>query len=118
MTIQTKLITAVIIVGVIYLFIVILMYSTGTNPNWPPIVAACPDYWTVQGTNENQRCVNTRSLGTCPPTEGNKFTTMNFSEYPYDDALVGTCNKYKWANTCNVPWDGITYGVVNPCDSV
>jgi hypothetical protein len=28
----------------------------------------------------------------------------------------GLCNKYNWANTCGVTWDGITYGVKNPCD--
>ena len=29
----------------------------------------------------------------------------------------GTCAKYSWANKCDVSWDGITYGVENPCNS-
>jgi hypothetical protein len=117
MTFQKKVIGVIAVGLVIYLAIVFLMYSKGTDTNWPPLVAACPDYWTVRGTeNGEQKCINMRDLGTCPPTGGAKHTVMDFSDYPYNDEHLGTCSKYRWANSCNVSWDGITYGVVNPCD--
>ena len=31
------------------------------------------------------------------------------------NAENGTCSKYTWATRCGVTWDGITYGVNNPC---
>ena len=41
---------------------------------------------------------------------------MNFNQAPYI-GNKGTCNKYKWAQGCNITWDGITSGVPNPCDA-
>ena len=40
---------------------------------------------------------------------------MNFNNAPYTGDN-GTCNKYIWAKKCGVTWDGITYGVENPCN--
>jgi hypothetical protein len=39
---------------------------------------------------------------------------MNFS-VPTFQGGDAACQKYKWANDNNVSWDGITYGVPNPC---
>ena len=39
---------------------------------------------------------------------------MDFNT-PYFRGSDGTCNKYKWAKSCDLTWDGITYGVANPC---
>ena len=39
---------------------------------------------------------------------------MNFN-LPAFTGSNGTCAKYNWANNCKVSWDGITYGVENPC---
>ena len=39
------------------------------------------------------------------------FTTSSFT------GSDGLCSKYNWANNCGVTWDGITYGVKNPCDT-
>jgi hypothetical protein len=41
---------------------------------------------------------------------------MNFN----DPAFSGSnelCAKYRWAKKCKISWDGITYGVDNPCQS-
>ena len=40
--------------------------------------------------------------------------TMNFNQAPFN-GTNGDCAKYKWANRCKLSWDGITYGVSNPC---
>jgi hypothetical protein len=39
---------------------------------------------------------------------------MNFNTSAFTGSQ-GACNKYNWATKCNVTWDGITYGVSNPC---
>jgi len=110
----------VIIAGFIILLIILLGVGAtskyGTDEQWPPIVSDCPDYWTLKGTKESPMCINTRNLGTCSSTEGKKHSTMDFSKYPFNDEVTGTCSKYKWATACGVSWDGLTYGVENPCD--
>ena len=44
----------------------------------------------------------------------NNMNSMDFSTAPFTGDN-GTCAKYQWASKCNVSWDGITYGVTNPC---
>ena len=39
---------------------------------------------------------------------------MNFDQAPFN-GTDGNCAKFKWANKCGLTWDGITYGVSNPC---
>ena len=81
---------------------------------WPPILPACPDYWISDGSGNKSMCVNVKDLGTCPAPSGSKHQIMDFSGSTYTGSN-GLCAKYTWANNCNVSWDGITYGVTNPC---
>lgn len=110
-----KIILTLAIIGLIILLIVIgvsLSKSTSTMV-WPPIVGACPDYW-VDLKGDGEACYNTKSLGKCNlPSKGDK-NPMNFDVSPFN-AENGTCSKYTWATRCGVTWDGITYGVNNPC---
>ena len=39
---------------------------------------------------------------------------MNFNQSQFTGSN-GTCNKYLWAKKCDLSWDGLTYGVPNPC---
>ena len=73
----------------------------------------CPDYWVIDGSGNNAKCINVKDLGTCKSL-GNKHQTMNFNTSAFTGSQ-GACNKYNWATKCNVTWDGITYGVNNPC---
>jgi hypothetical protein len=109
------LFAAIIILIVALVFIgITLSYSSDTT--WPPMTPECPDYWTIDGSGNNQRCVNVKDLGTCPPKNGETHLTMDFNT----PAFTGSnemCAKYTWANNCNISWDGITYGVDNPCQT-
>ncbi len=106
-----------IIILIIALVIIGIALSYGKdNQVWPPIVPACPDYWTMDDS-DNATCVNIKDLGTCPATGENTHLSVNFNEAPYLGAN-GTCAKYTWANKCGISWDGITYGVNNPCQAV
>jgi hypothetical protein len=71
----------------------------------------CPDYWEIEQTDTGSKCVNVQNLGTCPAASGDQYLSVDFSSKNFTD----NCSKYTWANNCNVAWDGLTYGVENPC---
>jgi len=109
---------AAIIILIIALIIIGIFLSSSTNTNWPPMTPDCPDYWTMEQdvSGKNTTCVNIKDLGTCPPQSGNKHLTMDFNGSEFTGSN-GRCAKYTWAKKCGVSWDGITYGVNNPCQS-
>lgn len=109
------LIIAFVILLISLFFIGMALYYS-RNQHWPPMVPDCPDYWVSQGTGQNATCANVRNLGVCQPTSGDSHLTMNFNNAPYVGAN-GNCAKYTWANNCKIAWDGLTYGVPNPCVS-
>lgn len=112
---KVVLFSAIIILILALVFIgVSLRYST--DQNWPPMTPQCPDYWTIDGSGNNATCVNVKNLGICPPQTGNKYLTMNFNT-PEFSGSNKMCTKYTWATKCGLSWDGITYGVKNPCQT-
>lgn len=113
---KTILFAAVIILLVALLLIDFALSSATNNQTWPPMVPDCPDYWTIDGSGSNATCVNVQNLGTCPAPSGQQYLTMNFNNSPYTGSN-GTCAKYTWATGCDISWDGITYGVDNPCQT-
>lgn len=118
---------AIVAAGVILLiislvFIGVIMKKANESEAWPPILGDCPDYWVDLG-KDGSACYNPKKLGSCNiPTKDNK-NTMDFTKDAFtgDD---GACNKKKWSQKCSknaeigpIAWDGITYGVADPCDS-
>jgi hypothetical protein len=110
------LIAAIIILIIALVVIGIALSGNFNNEEWPPMLSACPDYWKIDGSGNMTTCTNIKDLGTCPPKSGEKHLVMNFNTTPYTGDN-GTCNKYTWAKKCDVTWDGITYGVENPCNN-
>jgi hypothetical protein len=108
-----------ILIFMAILILIITLVSIGITikkqklAGWPPIIGDCPDYW-VDISGNGQRCVNVKDLGTCKSST-TKHLNMDFtsSEFTGDNSL---CAKYTWANNCGVSWDGVTYGVSNPCN--
>jgi hypothetical protein len=110
-----KIILIIAIVILIICLIVIGFSINNTKNNvWPPVVPNCPDYWVIDRSSNNTTCINIKDLGTCPPLSGDKHLKMDFSVAPYIGSN-GNCAKYTWANNCGLAWDGINYGVNNPC---
>jgi hypothetical protein len=110
------LIIAIILLIVILIVIGIALAKSKRDESWPPTVGSCPDYW-VDVSENGGSCFNKHSLGKCNiPSGKNERNTMNFNQPPFtgDD---GDCSKHRWATRCGVTWDGITSGVVNPCDN-
>ena len=110
------LFSAIIILIIALVIIGISLTSKSASIEWPPMTPDCPDYWTIDGSGNNTRCINQKDLGTCKPPSGINHLIMNFNN-PTFTGSQGTCNKYTWATNCGVSWDGITYGVNNPCQS-
>jgi hypothetical protein len=115
---KKKLIIFFLILLVIILFIIsYTINDKSNNIKWPPYVANCPDYWLDLSSNGSM-CYNKHSLGTCGVPTLSNDNTIDFTRSIYTSSQ-GDCNKKKWAETCGVSWDGITYGYGNnnPCSS-
>ena len=115
MTFQKMVLTiATILLIIILVMIGISLSRASEKDNWPPIVGKCPDFW-VDMSGNGEACFNSHNLGTCNIPSNKNKNTKNFNELPFK-GVNGDCYKYKWAKQCNVTWDGITSGVINPCD--
>jgi hypothetical protein len=104
---QKVVLIAAIIILILALTFIGFAISYSQNQVWPPLIPGCPDYWDVDGSGN---CLNTLNLGTC----NLNGDPMSFNTSAYQGS-EGLCAKYTWANKCGVTWDGITYGVNNPC---
>ena len=112
---KTILMVAVIILIIMLVVIGVSLSKSMDEQVWPPIIGECPDYW-VDMSGNGEECFNSHSLGKCNvPTDGQK-DPMNFNTAPFNSA-TGLCSKYRWAQACDITWDGITSGVKNPCDT-
>jgi hypothetical protein len=103
---KTLLVIAAIVLIISFIVISIMIYNAKEKDKWPPIVSKCPDWWTE---GEDGKCSNTKNIGTC--------STYDPSAIVYTGSN-GPCERYKWATGCGAAWDGVTYGVDNPCDSL
>ena len=116
---STILSSAIIMLLLSLIFIGTSLKNAKGNQTWPPIIASCPDYW-VDLSDNASACFNSKNLGKCSLNiDGGQSNTMDFTA-PQFVGTSGNCNKNKWANNCSttnspVTWDGITYGVSDPC---
>ena len=106
----TAIITCIILL-VILIFIWVTLTYAKKDVSGGPIVPQCPDFWEIEETATGPKCVNVKDLGTCLAPAGDEYLTLDFNSANFTD----NCAKYTWANNCNVAWDGLTYGVANPC---
>ena len=116
-TFQKLVLFGAIIILIIALIFIGIALSYAEDERWPPMTPECPDYWLVDGSGNNTTCINIKDLGTCQPeSKDDRHLKMNFNS----PAFTGSnemCAKYTWAKKCGVSWDGITYGVSNPCQT-
>lgn len=102
--ILTIITLVILIVILLVVFVFVNNYYTKRNYNF--LVTTCPDYWVdLKG---NGICTNVKNLGKCGVKD------KNFNVEPYK-GNHGRCAKYTWATGCNIAWEGITYGIKNPC---
>jgi hypothetical protein len=76
-----------------------ILYNNKTSilgTNWSPLVSNCPDYW-MDLKGDGTECLNAKNLGNCPAT-----TTLDMTQFKTN------CDKYKFATSNGLTWDGIT----------
>jgi hypothetical protein len=83
------------------------LYNNKSSVVYPPVIANCPDYWLEKPSNDNDTniCFNTNKLGKSSCEKNKDFTGSLWT------GGDGNCNKYKWAKSCNLTWDGITNSI-------
>jgi hypothetical protein len=104
------------------LFLIILLFNYADS-EWRKLPQKCPDFWVEE---ENGQCYNIKGLGKCNSSNIGDYSEKNVTlknidkqKYYYMDfTLQGDCDKQKWANGCDIAWDGITYGYgkTSPCN--
>ena len=116
-TFQKIVLISAIIILIIILALIVYALNRSSFSVWPPLVGDCPDFWVDLSGNGGQ-CTNVHNLGNgnCKPLSSQKYLTMDFTQ-PIFTGGNSLCAKYQWANNCGVTWDGITYGIANPCDA-
>jgi hypothetical protein len=82
-----------------------ILYSNKSDNTWPPLISFCPDYW-IDKKGDGKSCLITKNIE--PSVSCNIDGPIDFSN-------LTTCEKFNWANKCNVTWDGITNSYNNPC---
>ena len=90
------ILVASIILIIMLIIIGIILYRLQKNLKFPPVISKCPDYWELN----KKICYNPKHLGTC----GNQ-KNFNTDFYKGHD---GRCMKSKWAERCELTWQGIT----------
>ena len=78
----------------------ILLYTGGSEEQWPPVVSECPDYWE---TTAEDTCVNTHKIGKCGLT-----APYSFKGEIFKNQKTGDYSKCIWAKDCEVPWHNIS----------
>jgi len=105
------MIVAIIILIITLAMIGVSLSNLNSEVTYPPVVADCPDYWSIetQPTDENGntdfKCINDKSLGHNTSIEGCDAFNNSLSKFK---GMGGLCEKRKWADKCNVTWDGVT----------
>lgn len=104
------LIIALVLLVVFAIILTYVLYQTNTNQQWPPYIPNCPDYWvsTMDGSSNvicNYNKKNPFNVGSCKNVVDKNVSGLT------------SCDKYNWATGCDIVWDGITYGVTNPCST-
>jgi hypothetical protein len=100
---------AIVLLIIALIFVGYTIVKNKKNQQWPPLIAECPDYWLMDGSGNNTTCINVKHLG-----NSNTPNTMKFN-MGFFTGSDGLCNKYMWSIQNDITWDGITYGVNNPC---
>jgi hypothetical protein len=101
------LIIACVLLILMLVMIGTTLYKTRFSGQSPSVLGSCPDYWTLEKIKDEatgkttEMCVNTHHLGGCSEQQ------MDFTDALWSGSK-GLCRKKKWAERCNLTWDGIT----------
>ena len=103
---------AVVLLIICLVMIGIAIHNETYSADFPPVIADCPDYWIERPGKDldTNVCYNTKNLGR---SECEKSKDFSGGLWTGND---GICNKFKWATSCDLTWDGIT-NRTDPCNT-
>lgn len=100
------LVAMIIMLFILAYFTYVNTKKTMNSANFPPIISKCPDYW-----SEDMAGMCQDGGGLQPPNTNSAITgcygTKDLSLVKYM-GKTGRCEKRKWAEACDISWDGIT----------
>ena len=108
MDFYTKLFTSTLAFLIITLIIVgYYMSIAKNNQTYPPSVADCPDYYTLDVLGD---CVVADMFTSFILDESCKRQNFSSAQYKVQGNGFdsGSCAKKLWANKCKVSWDGVS----------
>lgn len=87
-----------------WVFVGYKMYKERLTNAEKRVIGTCPDYWRLESNGE---CSNEKGLGKLNNGVPACSLKMNFANQPFN-LQNGLCEKKKWAQNCELTWDGIT----------
>jgi hypothetical protein len=105
MNFYTHLIVGTVIFLIVTLAIVLYCMTLSKNQTYPPSIADCPDYYSLDTSGLCKIGSNIKASKTSCNTED--FKNDKYKKEGTDFSS-GLCAKKMWANGCEVSWDGIT----------
>lgn len=87
----------------------VALHTSKGDVNFPPNISKCPDYYVYDPTTKT--CNDVKQLSTDGSYQGTDCTNPDFNVDKFKakgtGPQSGICKKKRWAENCNVPWDGI-----------
>jgi hypothetical protein len=102
---KTSLMIMVVVLIICLSVLGVVIQSSETSKLYPPTVADCPDYYVKNSDgiceDPTQTLSNIESCNTVNPE-------ADFPKRKGIGKRSGLCRKKRWAEGCNINWDGIT----------
>jgi len=105
MNFYTHLFIDTILFLILTLIVVGYCMTLSKNQEYPPAVADCPDYYSLDASGECHvgSIININDIS-C----NHQNFTQNKYIVPGTDFKSGLCAKKLWANKCDIKWDGLS----------
>ncbi len=104
-----------LIILILLLTLVGVTLSKSTNAQkFPPVTSGCPDYWTMDSSNNCIIPTSEKNKGshtfTSSNTPGYEGTTINFYDPGWNSSgpMTQPCNYRTWALANNIIWGGVS----------
>ena len=109
---KSVMMVAIVLLVICLIMIGMAMYNNKYDSDFPPIIADCPDYWIERPSDIHDQnvCYNVKNLGRSECEKPKDFSGSLWT------GSQGTCNKYRWAKSCDLTWDGVT-NKTDPCNT-
>ena len=106
-------ISVILSVLLVLIFMAVIMYNSKKKQVYPPVFQPCPDYYKTDSAGNCLINAGVWDSSKVPATSGStslSCSNVDFSGFknPGIGASSSLCTKKKWAQDCQVTWDGIT----------